>query len=57
MSSTAPSHHAHEMALAARHANLEAQILAETMRPSPDMATLAGLKKAKLKIKDVLHGG
>ena len=42
----------HETALAARHADLEARIAAETQRPMPDMAIISELKKAKLRIKD-----
>lgn len=54
MSNTAQAHHAHEMALAARHAHLEARISQEIMRPSPNMTAIADLKKAKLRIKDAL---
>ncbi|MEQ1724572.1 MAG: YdcH family protein [Sphingopyxis sp.] len=57
MSNAAQTHHAHEMALAARHANLDIRLSAEAMRPSPDMAKIAELKKAKLRIKDALHSG
>ena len=54
MSNTAQAHQAHDMALAARHAHLEARISQEITRPSPDMTAIAELKKAKLKIKDAL---
>lgn len=57
MSSTAQAHHAHEAALIARHASLEARISTEAIRPNPDMMMIAELKKAKLKIKDSLHSG
>lgn len=42
---------AHFSALEAKHATLERQIDAETRRPLPDPATLAALKKQKLRIK------
>lgn len=42
---------AHFSALEAKHAVLERQIDAETQRPLPDAATLAALKKQKLRIK------
>lgn len=44
----------HETALAARHADLEARLESEAHRPMPDSATIAQLKKAKLRIKDTL---
>ena len=49
-------HQAHVSALQAKHAGLEAQIDEETHRPMPDMATLARLKKEKLKIKEEIAG-
>ncbi|MEQ1510218.1 MAG: DUF465 domain-containing protein [Sphingopyxis sp.] len=47
--------HAHETALSARHADLEARLLNETLRPNPDMVAILEIKKAKLRIKDALH--
>lgn len=47
---------AHVSALEARHAGLEARIIEETQRPLPDMATLARLKKEKLRIKEEIAG-
>jgi hypothetical protein len=47
---------AHVSALEARHAGLEARIAEERQRPMPDMATLARLKKEKLRIKEELAG-
>ena len=40
--------------LKARHAELEAALVAETARPMPDTAAIADLKKRKLLIKDEL---
>ncbi|MEM8695884.1 MAG: DUF465 domain-containing protein [Pseudomonadota bacterium] len=45
---------AHESALEAKHAGLDAKIDAEMQRPSPDQIKLAELKKQKLKIKEKL---
>lgn len=45
-------HQAHVSALQARHAGLEAKILEESQRPLPDPATLARLKKEKLRVKE-----
>ncbi len=45
---------AHHSALSAKHAVLDRQIAAETQRPLPDAATLAALKKQKLRIKQEL---
>lgn len=42
---------AHLSALTAKHAVLDRKIEAETQRPLPDAATLAALKKQKLRIK------
>ena len=47
---------AHVSALQSRHANLEARIAEESQRPLPDTATLARLKKEKLRIKEALAG-
>lgn len=47
---------AHMSALQAKHAGLEARIDEETHRPLPDMATLARLKKEKLRIKEEIAG-
>lgn len=49
-------HQAHVSALEAKHAGLEARIAEETQRPMPDAATLARLKKEKLKIKEEIAG-
>jgi hypothetical protein len=46
----------HSSALIAKHARLDARIAAESSRPAPDSATLALLKKQKLKIKEALTG-
>ena len=43
---------AHAAALSVRHAELEAKLAQEAMRPLPDVARIAQLKKAKLRIKD-----
>ncbi len=48
---------AHTSALMARHASLEAKLEREAQRPLPDIAEIAALKKAKLKIKDELRTG
>ena len=47
---------AHISALETKHADLDARIEAENHRPNPDMATLARLKKEKLKVKEVITG-
>ncbi len=49
-------HQAHVSALQAKHAGLEARIIEESQRPLPDTATLARLKKEKLKIKEEMSG-
>jgi hypothetical protein len=49
-------HQAHVSALQARHAGLEARINEESQRPMPDTATLARLKKEKLKVKEEMTG-
>ena len=49
-------HNTHMSALEAKHAGLDARISEENHRPAPDMATLARLKKEKLKIKETLAG-
>ena len=49
-------HQAHVSALAARHAGLEARIIEESQRPLPYTATLARLKKEKLKLKEEMNG-
>ena len=48
---------AHDHALMARHAALEAKLEREAQRPLPDLAEISALKKAKLKIKDELQNG
>lgn len=47
---------AHIAALEAKHAGLDARIAEESHRPLPDMATLARLKKEKLRIKEAIAG-
>jgi len=49
-------HQAHVLALQAKHAGLEARIVEESQRPMPDTATLARLKKEKLKVKEEMIG-
>ena len=49
-------HQAHVSALEAKHAGLEARIIEESQRPLPDTATLARLKKEKLKLKEEMNG-
>lgn len=43
---------AHVAALQAKHAQLDTQIHAEEIRPLPDSARLAALKKQKLRVKE-----
>ncbi len=47
---------AHISALETKHADIEARINAEEQRPWPDMATLAKLKKEKLRVKEAIVG-
>ena len=47
---------AHVSALQSKHASLEARIAEESQRPMPDTATLARLKKEKLRIKEEIAG-
>lgn len=47
---------AHVEALSNKHAALQARIDAEEHRPQPDEIALAELKRAKLKVKDVILG-
>lgn len=47
---------AHMTALQAKHAGLDERIAEESQRPMPDTATLARLKKEKLRIKEELNG-
>ena len=49
-------HQAHVSALEAKHAGLEARIIEESQRPMPDTATLARLKKEKLRVKEEMIG-
>ncbi len=49
-------HQAHVSALEAKHAGLEARINEEVHRPLPDTATLARLKKEKLRVKEEISG-
>lgn len=44
----------HQAALEAKHAGLEARISRELRRPAPNEATVATLKKQKLRLKDEL---
>jgi hypothetical protein len=44
----------HSSALSAKHARIDAQILSERSRPSPDQMLVAMLKKQKLRIKEAL---
>lgn len=46
----------HVEALSSKHAALQARIDAEEHRPHPDDTVLASLKRAKLKVKDVIIG-
>ena len=45
---------AHSSALVAKHAGLDARLHAERSRPAPDDATIAELKKQKLKLKEMI---
>ena len=47
---------AHMSALETKHAALDARICEENQRPHPDMATLAQLKKQKLRVKEEMFG-
>ncbi len=47
---------AHISALETKHADIDAKIIEEAQRPQPDMATLARLKKEKLKLKEAIAG-
>ena len=47
---------AHISALETKHADIEARISEETHRPLPDAATLARLKKEKLRVKEAIVG-
>lgn len=49
-------HKAHMSAMELKHADLDALIAQENLRPHPDMATLARLKKQKLKLKEAMAG-
>ena len=49
-------HTAQTSALEVKHAEIEARISEENQRPQPDMATLARLKKEKLKVKEAIVG-
>jgi hypothetical protein len=44
----------HVEALSSRHRTIEGQIAAEMRRPLPDTATIARLKREKLKVKDAI---
>jgi hypothetical protein len=47
---------AHISALEIKHADIESRISEETQRPRPDAATLARLKKEKLRVKEEIVG-
>lgn len=47
---------AHISALENKHADIESRISEETQRPRPDAATLARLKKEKLRVKEAIVG-
>jgi hypothetical protein len=47
---------AHISALETKHADIEARISEESQRPMPDAATLARLKKEKLRVKEAIVG-
>lgn len=47
---------AHQDALTAKHAGIDERIARESLRPYPDDATIARLKKEKLRLKDELTG-
>ena len=47
---------AHMEALMSKHANLDARIMEESLRPHPDETTLARLKKEKLRVKEAIAG-
>ncbi|MFN3726897.1 MAG: YdcH family protein [Allosphingosinicella sp.] len=47
---------AHMEALMTKHASLDARIMEESLRPHPDDATLARLKKEKLRLRDEMTG-
>ena len=47
---------AHRSTLQARHADLDARILAESGRPLPDAGLISQLKKRKLQLKEQLGG-
>jgi hypothetical protein len=47
---------AHISALETKHADIDARIHDEEQRPWPDMATLARLKKEKLRLKEAIAG-
>jgi len=44
----------HTATLQARHARIDAQILSESHRPSPDELVISMLKKQKLRLKEAL---
>jgi hypothetical protein len=50
-------HSSHFQALQTKHDGLERQIHQEQCRPYPDDATLADLKRQKLRIKDEISTG
>lgn len=47
---------AHLESLTLKHATLDQRISEESLRPNPDTATLARLKKEKLRLKDEMVG-
>ena len=48
--------HPHVESLTNKHATLDERIFEESHRPNPDAATLARLKKEKLRLKDEITG-
>ena len=44
----------HSSAMLAKHAGIEARIMAESRRPAPDSILIAQLKKQKLKLKEAI---
>ena len=44
----------HSSALIAKHAGIEARIMAESRRPSPDSTLITQLKKQKLRLKEAI---
>lgn len=47
----------HVSALASKHAACDRRIAEERLRPAPDAALLASLKKQKLRLKEAMTAG